>query len=68
MRSSEATALTTALSLRLVMVAVFWGGTFIAGRILAQALPLMTAAFGRFLVAALLLVWAAYKLKGACLD
>lgn len=64
MLSSDFTGLTTALSIRLVMVALFWGGTFIAGRVLAQALPLMTAAFGRFLVAALLLVWAAYKFEG----
>lgn len=57
-------ALSRMLALKLVMVALFWGGTFIAGRILAQALPQMTAAFGRFLVAAILLVWAAYKFEG----
>lgn len=51
----------------MVMVALFWGGTFIAGRVLAQALPLMTAAFGRFLVAALLLVWVAHRFEGGCL-
>lgn len=57
-------ALSLALSLKLVLVALFWGGTFIAGRVLAQALPLMTAAFGRFLVAAILLVWVACKFEG----
>lgn len=62
--SSEPPALSPALSLKLVMVALFWGGTFIAGRILAQSLPLMTSAFGRFLVAALLLIWAAFWIEG----
>ncbi|WP_230685563.1 DMT family transporter [Ralstonia solanacearum] len=52
------------LSVKLITVALFWGGTFIAGRVLAQALPLMVAAFGRFLVAAILLVWAAFHVEG----
>ncbi|WP_216821741.1 DMT family transporter [Uliginosibacterium sp. TH139] len=46
------------------MVALFWGGTFIAGRVLAQAMPLQVAAFGRFFVAALLLVWVAFHFEG----
>ena len=62
--SSEPPTLSPGLSLKLVMVALFWGGTFIAGRILAQALPLMTAAFDRFLVAAILLVGAALYIEG----
>lgn len=62
--SSEPPTLSPALGLKLVMVALFWGGTFIAGRILAQALPPMTAAFGRFLVAAILLVWVAFRIEG----
>ncbi|WP_422849663.1 DMT family transporter [Acidovorax sp. M14] len=62
--SSGTLALSPGLGFRLVMVALFWGGTFIAGRILAQALPSMAAAFGRFLVAALLLVWVAHRLEG----
>ena len=52
------------LALKLIMVAALWGGTFIAGRILAQSLPLMTAAFGRFLVASILLVIIAVKMEG----
>jgi len=52
------------MALRLVMVAAFWGGTFVAGRFLAQALPLMTAAFGRFLVASILLVAFAIRTEG----
>lgn len=62
--SSEPPALSPMLSVKLITVALFWGGTFIAGRVLAQALPLMVAAFGRFLVAAILLVWAAFHVEG----
>ncbi|MEJ7033512.1 hypothetical protein AR463_17925 [Ralstonia solanacearum] len=62
--SSEPPALSPMLSVKLITVALFWGGTFIAGRVLAQALPLMVAAFGRFLVAAILLVWAAFHIEG----
>lgn len=61
--SNEPPALGAVLSLKLVMVALFWGGTFIAGRILAQALPLVVAAFARFLVAAVLLLWVAFHME-----
>jgi drug/metabolite transporter (DMT)-like permease len=47
------------------MVAVFWGGAFIAGRILAQSLPIMTAAFGRILIASILLVIVVIKIEGS---
>lgn len=50
--------------LRLVLVALFWGGTFIAGRIVARELPAMTAAALRFAVAVPLLVLLAWKLEG----
>ena len=50
--------------LKLIFVALFWGGTFIAGRVLAQQMPPMTAASGRFGVAVLLLVVLAWKLEG----
>ena len=56
--------MTPLLALKLVMVAALWGGTFIAGRILAQSLPLMTAAFGRFFIASILLVNVAIKMEG----
>src|SRR5262245_42792381 len=49
---------------KLVFVTLFWGGTFIAGRILAQAVPLMTAATGRFVVAVALLLLVAWKVEG----
>lgn len=57
-------SITPVLAVKLVMVAAFWGGTFVAGRFLAQALPLMTAAFGRFLVASILLVAFAIRAEG----
>ena len=56
--------MTPLLAFKLTMVAALWGGTFIAGKILAQSLPLMTAAFGRFFVASILLVFVAVKMEG----
>ncbi|GIZ50445.1 membrane protein [Noviherbaspirillum aridicola] len=50
--------------LRLVLVALFWGGTFIAGRIVSRELPSMTAAALRFAVAVPLLVLLAWRLEG----
>ena len=49
---------------KLVFVTLFWGGIFIAGRHLAQSVPLMTAAAGRFAVAVALLLLLAWKLEG----
>lgn len=49
---------------KLVFVTLFWGGTFIAGRILAHAMPMMTAAAGRFAVAVVLLLGVAWKIEG----
>jgi drug/metabolite transporter (DMT)-like permease len=54
----------TMVYLKLVLVALFWGGTFIAGRIIAQAVPHLTAATGRFAVACALLLPLAWKLEG----
>jgi len=64
MKTANLSAMTPLLALKLVMVAALWGGTFIAGRIVAQSLPLMTAAFGRFFVASILLVTIAIKMEG----
>lgn len=50
--------------IKLVCVALFWGGTFIAGRIVAQSLPALTAATGRFSVAVALLLLLAWKVEG----
>ena len=54
----------TALYVKLTLVALFWGGTFIAGRVLAGSLPATSAATGRFAIAALLLVGLTWKLEG----
>lgn len=43
------------LYVKLVMTAVFWGGTFVAGRIVAREAAPFSAAFLRFLVASLIL-------------
>jgi len=44
------------LYLKLVATAVFWGGTFVAGRVLSREAPPFSAALLRFLVAAAILV------------
>lgn len=66
--SSSLPAATAAVAplvyIKLIFVALFWGGTFIAGRILVQAVPPLTAAACRFLVAAGLLLVVAWKAEG----
>ncbi len=49
---------------KLVLVAFLWGGTFVAGRTMAQEVPFMTAATLRFMIAAPLLLAVAWKLEG----
>jgi drug/metabolite transporter (DMT)-like permease len=53
------------LYLKLVLTAVFWGGTFIAGRIVAREAGPFSAAFLRFLVASLILVCFVLRTHGA---
>lgn len=55
---------TASVYVRLMLVALFWGGTFIAGRIAAEAVPPMTAATLRFAIAVPLLVMVAWKSEG----
>lgn len=50
--------------LKLACVGLFWGGTFSAGRIIAQAVPHMLAAAARFAIACSLLFALAHKLEG----
>ncbi|MBC3873637.1 DMT family transporter [Undibacterium flavidum] len=50
--------------LKLVCVALFWGGTFIAGRIVSTEIPHMIAATGRFLVACVFLLLLAWRVEG----
>jgi drug/metabolite transporter (DMT)-like permease len=55
---------TSAVYAKLTSVALFWGGTFIAGRVLATSVPHFVAAASRFLVASALLLLAAWRLEG----
>jgi drug/metabolite transporter (DMT)-like permease len=50
--------------LKLLLMALFWGGTFIAGRVLAQSAGPYSGAFLRFAVASVLLVGLMLKLEG----
>jgi len=50
--------------IKLFLVALFFGGTFIAGRIMAANLPPFTSAFLRFLVASFFLVLFVFKIYG----
>jgi drug/metabolite transporter (DMT)-like permease len=53
-----------AVYFKMVAVASCWGGTFIAGRVLALAMPPLVAAAGRFVVAAALLLLLAWQREG----
>jgi drug/metabolite transporter (DMT)-like permease len=53
------------LYLKLVLTAVFWGGTFIAGRIVAREAGPFSAAFLRFLVASFILLVFVLRTHGA---
>ena len=50
--------------LKLMLTAIFWGGTFVAGRSLAQNVGPFSAAFFRFAIASLLLVCLTWKIEG----
>jgi len=50
--------------LKLLLTAFFWGGTFVAGRSLAQHVGPFSAAFFRFVVASLFLVFITWKVEG----
>ena len=50
--------------LKLLLTAIFWGGTFVAGRSLAQNVGPFCAAFFRFAVASLFLVFLTWKTEG----
>ena len=49
--------------LKLLLTAIFWGGTFVAGRSLAQNVGPFSAAFFRFAVASLFLLFLTWKLE-----
>ena len=50
--------------LKLFLMAVFWGGTFVAGRSLAQNVGPFSAAFFRFAVASVFLILLVWKAEG----
>jgi Predicted permease, DMT superfamily len=54
----------TSMYLRLVLVALFWGGTFVAGRAVAGSTPGILAATIRFGIAAPLLLLVAWRFEG----
>ncbi|MCG6202828.1 DMT family transporter [Psychromonas antarctica] len=49
---------------KLILVALLWGGTFIAGRLLAGSLSPLMSAIGRFGLAVLILILLTIKLEG----
>jgi drug/metabolite transporter (DMT)-like permease len=51
--------------LKLLLTALFWGGTFIAGRLIADRVEPFSAAFLRFAVASSLLLMLTVRQEGA---
>ncbi|MDQ8020898.1 MAG: DMT family transporter [Moraxellaceae bacterium] len=49
---------------RLVLTALFWGGTWVAARIVVQEVPPFGAAFYRFLIATVAMVWIVRRHEG----
>lgn len=49
---------------KLILTAFFWGGTFVAGRMLSDGMGAFSAAFLRFLTASICLVWFMYSRAG----
>ena len=50
--------------LKLVLTALFWGGTFIAGRLISQTMDPYSAAFLRFFIASFFLIFLTLKIEG----
>lgn len=53
-----------AVYVKLLLTALFWGGTFVAGRILARHMPPFAAAFLRFAVASACMLWFVRRHEG----
>ena len=51
--------------IKLFLTAAFWGGTFIAGKVLAQNVGPFSASFLRFLIASLFLILITWKIEGS---
>ena len=54
----------TIVYVKLLLTAIFWGGTFIAGKIIAQRVGPYSAAFLRFAIASVFLCLTAIKMEG----
>jgi len=54
----------TRIYIKLLLTAIFWGGTFIAGRVIAGHVNPFAAAFLRFVVASVFLVFLTVKKEG----
>lgn len=54
----------TSTYLKLLLTAIFWGGTFIAGRVVAQNIDPFSAAFLRFAIASVFLLLLTWKIEG----
>jgi len=50
--------------IKLILTAILWGGTFIAGRVVAKDVGPFSAAFFRFFIASIFLVLFTYKIEG----
>ncbi len=50
--------------LKLLLTAIFWGGTFVAGRLVAQNLGPYSIAFLRFTIASILLLVLTWRIEG----
>lgn len=50
--------------IKLLLTAGFWGGTFIAGRVITQNVSPFSAAFLRFAIASVFLIFLTWKLEG----
>jgi drug/metabolite transporter (DMT)-like permease len=61
---SASQVLTMVTYVKLVLMAVFWGGTFIAGRVIARDVQPFSAAFTRFLIATALLLLLTWRVEG----
>ena len=55
---------TTFVYLKLLLTAIFWGGTFVAGRVVAKNVDPYSAAFLRFAIASVLLLSLTFKVEG----
>jgi drug/metabolite transporter (DMT)-like permease len=51
--------------IKLLLTAIFWGGTFIAGRVISQDIDPFSASFFRFAIASIFLLLLARQIEGS---